>query len=254
MFCCMLKGGERSPPFILNTDMNYIEYYKNKKLLSDGKTNTKLAKNVLQTYGLSLIPHSLNTKGENLCKYSTKECRAMCLNMSGRAGFNSVQKARLTKTDFFVSDKTTFVNKLYNELKTIDLKGKSAVRLNVVSDVNWENELQKIGHSMKEFKNIIFYGYTKDPFMIENNDIDNQHLTFSFSGGNWKWCEKFLKEKKANVAVVFKKIVPLTYLGYEVINGDSSDERFLDKKGVIVGLKYKVPHGQKYQPNKFVVE
>lgn len=234
--------------------MDYIEYYKNKKLLSDGKTNTKLAKNILQTYGLSLIPHKLNSKGENLCKFSTKECRAFCLNRAGRAGFNSVQKARLNKTDFFVTHKKEFLDKLYDELKVINSKGKCAVRLNVVSDVNWETEMQKIGHSLGDFKNIIFYAYTKDYFQIENNILDNQHFTFSFSGGNWNWCEKFLKEKKANVAIVFKNGVPLTYKNYKVISGDNTDERFLDEKGVIVGLKYKVPHGQKYQPNKFVVE
>lgn len=97
-------------------------------------------------------------------------------------------------------------------------------------------------------------GYTKNPFCIENNVLDNQHYTFSFSGGNWNWCEKFLKEKKANIAVVFKNNIPQTYKGFKVISGDESDERFLDEKGVIVGLKYKVPKGIPYVKNKFVVE
>lgn len=234
---------------------NLVEYYRTRKLLSDGKTNTKMAKNSTQTYGLSLIPHSLNSKGENLCKYSTKECRAMCLNMTGRAGFDSVQQARLRKTDFFVYHKDVFVNKLYNELKDINDKGeKCLVRLNVVSDVNWSEEFKKRKLDVSQLKNITFYAYTKDPFQIENNTLDNQHFTFSFSGGNWKWCEKFLKEKKANVAVVFKNSLPLTYQGFKVINGDEDDERVLDEKGVIVGLKYKVPHKVKYQTNKFVVE
>ena len=59
-----------------------IKYYSNKKLLANGSSNTKLAKNTVKTYGLSLIPHSLNTKGVNLCKFSTKECRSLCLNKS----------------------------------------------------------------------------------------------------------------------------------------------------------------------------
>jgi len=41
-----------------------------------------------------------------------------------------------------------------------------------------------------------------------------------------------------NVAAVFHK-VPETYLGRPVINGDETDLRFLDPKGVIVGLKAK---------------
>lgn len=235
--------------------MSYAVQYAKKKLLADGKSNTKMAKNKLKTYGLSLIPHSLNDKKENLCKFSTPECRKMCLNMSGRAGFNSVQKARLAKTNFFVEERKEFIHKLYMELKAINDKGeKVAIRLNVVSDVNWEIEFNKFNYSLKAFKNIIFYAYTKDPFQIELNTLPNQHFTFSFSGGNWKWCEKFLEEKKANVAVVFKDKLPEKYKGFKVINGDESDERFLDEKGVIVGLKYKVPHGVAFAGNKFVVE
>ena len=39
-----------------------------------------------------------------------------------------------------------------------------------------------------------------------------------------------------NVAVVFRNQLPKTWNGYEVVNGDESDLRFLDKKGVVVGL------------------
>lgn len=235
--------------------MNLIEYFKSKNLLSDGKTNTKMAKNSTRTYELSLIPHSLNSKGENLCRFSTKECRAMCLNMTGRAGFNSVQTARLAKTDFFVYHKDLFINKLYSELEKIDKKGERClVRLNVVSDVDWGTEFAVRKLDIGKFKNIMFYAYTKNPFVIENNTLENQHFTFSYSGGNWKWCEKFLKEKKANVAVVFRDSLPLMWRGYKVINGDLDDERVMDEKGVIVGLKYKVPRGVKYEKNKFVVD
>lgn len=234
--------------------MNYIEYYKKKKLLADGKTNTKMAKNKTQTYGLSLIPHSLNDKKENLCKFSTKECRNLCLNMSGRAGFNSVQEARLRKTNFFVEHKDLFISKLYKELEDIDKKGKCLVRLNVVSDVDWQTEFSKRGYDLDKFQNITFYAYTKNPFQIEANNSKNHHFTFSYSGGNWNWCEKFLKEKRANVAIVFKNSLPLQYNGFKVISGDDSDDRTVDEKGVIVGLKYKVARGQKYQKNKFVID
>jgi hypothetical protein len=53
-----------------------------------------------------------------------------------------------------------------------------------------------------------------------------------------------------NVAVVFDEL-PKTYLGYEVINGDDTDLRFLDKKGVVVGLKAKGKG--KYDKTGFVV-
>ncbi len=235
--------------------MDFTGYFSKRSLLADGKSNTKMAKNTVKTYGLSLVPHTLNSKKENLCPFSTKECRSLCLNMTGRAAFDNVQTARLNKTDYFVSDREGFLKKLYGELEQIDKKGeKCLVRLNVVSDVNWRKEFLNKGLDIGKLKNIIFYAYTKNPFQIEENDLDNQHFTFSYSGGNWKWCEKFLKEKTANVAVVFKNSLPSTWRGFKVINGDDSDERVMDEKGVIVGLKYKTPRGIQYAKNKFVVD
>lgn len=232
-----------------------IQYYEKKDLLAKGSTNTKLAKNGMETYGLSLIPANLNSLGENLCKYSTKECRAMCLNTAGRGKFDTIQVARKMKADFFVQHRRLFIDKLYNELLKIDKKGKAAIRLNVISDVDWEEEFQLFGKSLKDFNNILFYGYTKNPFIVQFNDNPNCHYTFSFSGGNWQWCEKFLQERKANIAVVFKKVVPLEYKGYPVINGDLSDERYLDPQGVIVGLKFKRPKDLgNIDVSKFVVE
>jgi len=42
--------------------------------------------------------------------------------------------------------------------------------------------------------------------------------------------------KGGNVAVVFRGELPKSYLGFPVVNGDDTDLRFLDPKGVIVGL------------------
>ena len=42
-----------------------------------------------------------------------------------------------------------------------------------------------------------------------------------------------------NIAVVFRKELPTTYKGYQVVNGDEHDLRFLDPRNSIVGLKAK---------------
>lgn len=42
--------------------------------------------------------------------------------------------------------------------------------------------------------------------------------------------------------MVFDKI-PSTFEGFEVINADTDDLRFLDKRGTICGLKYKKNDG-----------
>lgn len=234
--------------------MNYVSYFEKRKLLTDGKSNTKTAKNSLRTYYLSLQPVSMNVNKENLCKFSTKECRSMCLQFAGRQSFSNVVNSRQMKTDFYVSNRKEFLGKLWNELTDINAAGKAAIRLNLLSDVNWDSEISTIGKDMNDLKNIQFYDYTKDPTKVEFNSVENYHLTYSYSGGNWAYCDRFLQQQKANVAVVFKNTVPLSYKGFTVINGDLSDERFLDPKGVIVGLKYKTPKGVKYSKNKFVVE
>ena len=63
----------------------------------------------------------------------------------------------------------------------------------------------------------------------------NYHLTFSCSEHNEKICQVVLS-MGGNVAVVFRNQLPKTWNGYQVVNGDESDLRFLDKQGVVVGL------------------
>lgn len=64
-------------------------------------------------------------------------------------------------------------------------------------------------------------------------------MTWSYSEANQKYAEYF-DTIKYNIAVVFNtKILPIFWKGKEVIDGDESDLRFLDKQNVIVGLKAK---------------
>ena len=46
-------------------------------------------------------------------------------------------------------------------------------------------------------------------------------------------------QSQVNVAIVFADKLPLMWEGFQVIDGDSDDLRFLDKRGVVVGLKAK---------------
>lgn len=234
--------------------MDYKEYFRKRKLLTDGKGNTKTAKNSMSTHYLSLQPTDLNTMKVNLCKFATKECRTQCLQYAGRQSFSNVVLSRERKTEWFVTKEKDFLEKLWGELEVLNKGDKCAIRLNLLSDVNWEEKFKGVGKDMKELDNIQFYDYTKDPKKVDVNNLPNYNLTFSFSGGNWQWCEKFLNEKKANIAVVFKGELPKKYKGFTVVDGDKSDERFLDKKGVIVGLKYKKAKGVPYVSNKFVID
>ena len=67
----------------------------------------------------------------------------------------------------------------------------------------------------------------------------NYNLTFSRSETNENDCISILK-RGGNVAVVFRgKALPTHWQGFPVINGDENDLRFLDPKGVVVGLSAK---------------
>jgi hypothetical protein len=94
---------------------------------------------------------------------------------------------------------------------------------------------------MQEFSDIQFYDYTpnlKRMTQFLNGELPaNYHLTFSRKENNDTACF-YVLANGGNVAMVFDEI-PSTYNGFEVVNGDESDLRFLDKKGVIVGLKAK---------------
>jgi hypothetical protein len=110
------------------------------------------------------------------------------------------------------------------------------VRLNGTSDIRWEREAPEV---FAEFPSVQFYDYTKIP---TRRDLPaNYHLTFSYSGANERYREFWRAAVDAglNVAVVFRKDLPDTFLGLPVVNGDESDIRPYDPTGVIVGLKAK---------------
>ena len=87
----------------------------------------------------------------------------------------------------------------------------------------------------------MFYDYTKNPSKFNELPL-NYHLTMSYTGRNALICEALLK-RGFNVAVVFnvkdESELPQTFYGYKVINGDLTDYRIDDAKGIIIGLKWK---------------
>ena len=66
----------------------------------------------------------------------------------------------------------------------------------------------------------------------------NYHLTYSLNEDNYDKAMQVLNEG-GNIAVVFRKDLPQTFKGYQVVNGDEHDLRLLDPKNVVVGLKAK---------------
>lgn len=141
-------------------EIDIKSHFRRNNLLTAGSSNTKIAKNAFPTYNLSLLPHSLNSKKENLCTHSTKECRALCLNMSGRGGFFAVQKVRELRTEFFIQYRREFLIVLASELARINsLYSRALIRLNTFSDINWQKEFTLIGIKLEDFVNLTFYKF-----------------------------------------------------------------------------------------------
>jgi hypothetical protein len=224
------------------------------KLLSVG--NPKVLKGLKQgfnTYILHLAPADLS--GYQTCPKATAGCKAACLNTAGRGGMfkkgestNTIQQARIRKTKMFFENRSEFMAQL---VKDIELGIKQSIkkdlipvfRLNGTSDLAFEKyEVVRNGvlyrNIFEAFSDIQFYDYTK---MLNRkvNNIKNYSLTFSAADGNDNDVTKAIAQGY-NIATVFgiKKTEPMPeyYNGLPVFNGDESDLRFLDPKGVVVGL------------------
>ena len=212
--------------------------------------NPKLMKGEKKGY-LSFVLHfaPADLSGKEVCPKRTAGCTAACLNTAGRGGImkkgettNIIQQARLRRTKEFFADRQAFLNQLTVDIikakTSAEKKGLIPVfRLNGTSDIAWEKyEVANSKNIFQMFPDVQFYDYTK----VNNrkvSHIPNYHLTFSKADGN-DMDVRIALQAGMNVAAVFRE-VPETYLGRTVVNGDETDLRFLDIKGVIVGLKAK---------------
>lgn len=207
---------------------------------TDAKTSKGVNKGYL-TGILYLAPASLS--GVNICPKSSAGCRSACLFTAGRDRFYSINRARIVKTLAYHFDTARFVQSIKKSIKSLLVKAKNkdlipVVRLNGTSDILWERNTDII----QEFSGVQFYDYTKIVKRLNFSIPANYHLTVSLSESN-ESDALFALSKGYNVAAVFRKELPAKYLGFNVVNGDSTDLRFLDAqskgRGVVVGLKAK---------------
>lgn len=223
-----------------NTKQNNFKAVKN--LLSKGSTNSKTAKNNLETFILYLAPSKI-VDGFNLCPFASVGCTKGCLYSAGRGRFSNVQLSRINKTKFWGYDRSNFYIQLANELLSIHDKAikkdeKIAIRLNGTSDIDHLYLLERysgINFLDHFYSNLLFYDYTKNPNIVSRYKNTNYKITFSRSESNEPEAKKVLKNG-GNVAIVFHGQLPETWNGYKVINGDETDLRYFDPSNVVVGL------------------
>jgi len=193
-----------------------------------------------RTFGLSLAPSTMS--GYNTCPMASPACKLACLGKeSGRAHCSNVKAARIRKTLFFFEHREAFMAQLVSDIRYAIRNATNAglipaFRLNVFSDIRWENiPVEGAENVMALFPNAIFYDYTKLPNRIDADFPRNYSLTFSRSETNDAEVRRTMV-MGGNVAIVFRKALPAFYLGKPVIDGTLTDLRFTDPKGVVVGL------------------
>ena len=190
---------------------------------------------------LNLAPADLS--GYNVCPMASQGCKSACLHTAGNPVFQAQKdKGRINRARFYMQDRDKFMTQLTRELvnfvKWCDKNKKiGVVRLNTTSDISWENY-----NLFEKFPMLQFYDYTK----IQKRALKfargeyppNYHLTYSLNEDNYDKAVEVLNEG-GNIAVVFRKDLPDTFMGKKVVNGDLHDLRYLDPKNVVVGLKAK---------------
>ncbi|PWT72770.1 MAG: hypothetical protein C5B60_09120 [Chloroflexi bacterium] len=180
----------------------------------------------------------------NTCTFAGY-CKAFCLNLAGRGAFTKTQIVRIAKTVFLHENRALFLECLRYDVEKLIRKAERkglipCLRVNGTSDMAWLGMLMA-----SEFPGLQCYDYTKLP-KPELRVRGNYHLTFSYDGNaaNVAECERVLSIGM-NVSMVFDapkgKALPTNWQGYRVVDGDESDLRFLDDKGVVVGLRAKGP-------------
>jgi hypothetical protein len=207
------------------------------KLLSTA--NPKIQKGTKLGY-LSFILHLApsDLSGKNTCPKATPGCIAACLNTAGRGGMfkkgentNVIQKARIRKTVQYFEQREQFLLDLEADIrKAIKFAAKQGLtpvfRLNGTSDLS----VEKWG-IIEKFPTVQFYDYTK-VLGRKVAHLPNYHLTFSKADGNDSDVAEALLQGMSVVAVY--DAIP-----EGVPSADETDLRFLDPKGIMLGLKAK---------------
>ena len=226
-------------------------------LLTSGASQQKLGKNKLPSYGLMLTPErglmaeSLRdvrqafglTGAFNLCPMASKGCAAACLSRSGQSGMPAQQRAQAVRTAFILSNPAAAGLIIGAEIRNALRQGKINLRLNTTSDIRWELVAPDMVQALAD-AGVLMYDYTAwSP--LDRTETWQYNLTYS-AKETAHTSDEYLTgilERGGNVAMPFTtargEALPVTWQGFTVIDGDKSDERRNDPRGVVVGLRAK---------------
>jgi len=216
--------------------------------------NTKLAKGEgLPVLGLTLSP---GDESKNMtCPSSTRECRAYCLNNSGRYAMPNARISRLWKTHLLFNFPDTFARVMALELYRFAQANPDgyALRMNVLSDLPFHRgQFHRLIEEAGQTKSGIFhrYEYTK----VKKYFTDSTRVNFTYSARGPRLDDlagehiQGILYNGGSVAVVADSLPRETLLyGFDWIDGDEDDRRYLNPgKFVILKPKGTLPPGSSF--------
>lgn len=227
-------------------------------LLTPGASQQKLSKNELPSFGLMLTPQKGIMRPEladvreafeltgvfNLCPLASLGCAAACLVFSGQSGMPQAQRAQAVRTAFLLSQPYAAGLLIGDEIRrAIKRHRKINLRLNTTSDIRWEMVSPEMVQAFAD-AGVVMYDYTAWA-PADRKASALYDLTFSAKEPAHT-SDGYLADilsTGGNVAMPFTtakgEALPETWNGFPVIDGDQSDERYNDPRGVVVGLRAK---------------
>jgi len=230
--------------------------------------NGKLAKNASATLAFTGAPDA-SSGAYNTCPASTAGCRALCVlsdacgyaAIERRAGLGAIMAARARRVialrEHPVAAGAELARCIARAARMADRYDVRAVaRLNVGTDLPWE-QMPEIGAAFARFK-VEGYAYTKRPHAVRlamraGGFANATRIVYSWSEeASPRLAGDYLRAG-GTVAVVFaglgigKHADPMprafTIDGVEwpCINGDATDDRTIDPRGIVVALRGKGP-------------
>jgi len=206
--------------------------------------NKKLDKSDLTTYGFSLMPaRGAGIKRVNVCPWATKGCEAVCLASAGNGRYDSVTAGRTARTEYLFDAPYHTAVLMGSELrKHATTHGRIGFRPNVLSDLRWELIAPNMIDAIRVDDVVSVYDYTKATpakrnlradypltFSAHENMPESRIVDLVLSGHN----------VAVPVAVTPSHALPSAFRGLPAIDGDKSDLRSDDPRGVVVLLRAK---------------
>lgn len=226
-------------------------------MLTKPDAQAKLGKSERYALGLMLVPangfdwqtYAPSLRPINVCPLASIGCRAACLSTSGHGAFAATQRARQVRTGFLFTDPFAAGVLIGSEiLKARQKMGPDAVtfRFNVVSDVRIELIAPEFLRALQAMQ-VRAYDYTAY-HPADRDPIHGYDLTYSAKESAHTSDAYLADVLRSNGRVAMPFMVkpgnlPTRYSlagqEFEIIDGDSSDDRTEDPHGVIVGLSAK---------------